>query len=156
MPFPISFALQIASLALFVLCAVRVVQLGASREPAAPRSPGPIAPPGGVHDRPEWVLTLSSSALSQPIRARLRGDQDVLELGGSGYPLPSAALAEVSIRFRRDPVRRGLTVETASPGVLVNYVSVGDARDPYVVDGDEIRFAADDTVRIEIARAEKP
>lgn len=155
MPFPISFALQIASLALFVLCAVRVVQLGALREGTVP-SPGPVVPPGGAHDRPVWVLTLSSSALSQPIRARLRGDQDVLELGGSGYPLPSAALAEVSIRFRRDPVRRGLTVETASPGVLVNFVSVGDARDPYVVDGDEIRFAADDTVRIEISRAEKP
>lgn len=155
MPFPVSFLIQVAWVAVLVFCALRILQLSGLREHPTLPVPSP-ASVDGAGERPEWVLTLSSSALSQPVRAPFRGDQDVLELGGSGYPLPSAALAEVSIRFRRDPVRRGLTVETASPGVLVNFVSIGDARDPYVVDGDEIRFAADDTVRIEVSRAEKP
>ena len=149
----LSFAIQLILLTLLLAGAAVVIDLALRRDGpgriAAARAAGP-APSGQA----PWIITLESSLLPQPTQVHLSGNQNAVEFGGSGYPLPSRALVGVRLRFRRDPERNGLSVETESRDLRIGTTRIEDFKNPYVVDRDEIKFTADDSFKMVFTRVD--
>ena len=153
MPFFLSFLLQLVLLALLLAGAWFVLGLAWQREPATAKS-APSAPALAVVERIAWVITVESSLLAQPQRVEASTADELIEFGGAGYVIPSRALAGVNLRFRHDPERNGLSLETSSTGIRIGTTEIEKFSHPYVVDRDEITFTADASVKMVFARVD--